>query len=57
MRISDIPWETVQQELLDGSKPLPPSCIRLLDEVFFAEKDTGEPGDFILVFGLSLIHI
>lgn len=51
MRISDIPWETVQQDLLDGSKALPLSCIRLLNEVFFAEKDTGEPGDLILVFG------
>ena len=51
MRISDIPWETVGQELLDGSKPLPVEIVRLLDDVFFAEEDTGEKGDLILVFG------
>lgn len=51
MRISDIPWEMVQQELYTWHRPLSLDTVRLLDDVFFSQEDTGEPGDVILVFG------
>ena len=51
MRISDIPWEMVQQELYSWNRPLSLETVRLLDELFFSLEDTGERGDLILVFG------
>ena len=51
MRISDLPWEMVQQELYSWNRPLSLETVRLLDELFFSLEDTGERGDLILVFG------
>lgn len=51
MTISELPLESIKSELLDFRRPVGEDTVALLDSLFFQNRDTGELGDFLFVFG------